>query len=107
MAKSTANLVLVSDVVAAHPAAALRLLLVDRPWAGDWDYDPAALDAATARLERLYAAAARGTGDDRSVAAGAVTAALLDDLDVPTSLAIAEDAGGSAARLALSVLGLT
>ena len=45
--------------------AALRLLLLDRPWARDWDYDPAELDAATARLERLYAAAARWRGGDR------------------------------------------
>ena len=35
MAKSTGNLVLVSDVVAKFPAAALRLLLLDRPWARD------------------------------------------------------------------------
>ena len=33
MAKSTGNLVLVSDLLAKHPAAALRLLLIDRPWA--------------------------------------------------------------------------
>jgi cysteinyl-tRNA synthetase len=106
MAKSTGNLVLVSDVVTEYPAAALRLLLIDRPWALDWDYEPAALDAATARLERLYAAAARGAGEGSS-AAGAVTTALLDDLDVPTALAVAEEAGGAAARLALSVLALT
>lgn len=106
MAKSTGNLVLVSDVVAKHPAAALRLLLVDRPWAAEWDYEPAALERAMARLERLYAAAARGVGEGRSAASEAVTAALLDDLDVPTALDVAEDAGGPAARLALSVLGL-
>lgn len=106
MAKSTGNLVLVSDVIADHPAAALRLLLVDRPWARDWAFDPGALDGATARLERLFAAAARGAGHPRPATA-AVTAALLDDLDVPTALAIAEDEGGEAARLALSVLGLT
>jgi cysteinyl-tRNA synthetase len=107
MAKSTGNLVLVSDVLAEHPAAALRLLLVDRPWAQEWDYEPAALEAATARLERLFAAAARGVGEDTSAAADAVTAALLDDLDVPTALEVAEESGGPAARLALSVLGLT
>ena len=38
MAKSTGNLVLVSDVLADHPAAALRLCLLDRPWAQGWDY---------------------------------------------------------------------
>ena len=106
MAKSTGNLVLVSDIVDEHPAVALRLLLIDRPWGQEWDYDPAALDAATARLERLYAAAARGVVEDGTKAASAVTAALLADLDVPTALAIAEESGGEAARVALSVLGL-
>ncbi len=107
MAKSTGNLVLVSDVVDSYPAAALRLLLVDRPWGQEWDYEPAALDAATTRLERLYVAAARGVVEDGSKAASAVTAALLADLDVPSALAVAEESGGEAARLALSVLGLT
>lgn len=106
MAKSTGNLVLVSDVLATHPAAALRLLVVDRPWGQPWDYEATALDVAAARLERLYAAAAQGVGDDRSPAARAVGAALLADLDVPKALAVAEESGGSAARLALSVLGL-
>ncbi len=104
MAKSTGNLVLVSDVVAKFPAAALRLLLLDRPWARDWDYDPAELDAAAARLERLYAAAARGAGETDAVAAEAVSSALLDDLDVATALDVAEESGGEAARpSALSV----
>ncbi len=107
MAKSAGNLVLVADLVAKHPAAALRLLLLDRPWARDWDYDPAELDAATERLERLYAAAARGAGESDPVAAEAVSSALLDDLDVPAALAVAEESGGEAARLALSVLGLS
>jgi cysteinyl-tRNA synthetase len=107
MAKSTGNLVLVSDVLAKHPAAALRLLLIDRPWAQAWEYDPVALDAAIARLERLYGAAARGALDTGTAAAHDVTAALLDDLDVPRALAVAEEAGGEAARVALSVLGLS
>ncbi|WP_232662477.1 class I tRNA ligase family protein [Pseudonocardia sp. TRM90224] len=105
MAKSTGNLVLVSDVLADHPAAALRLLLVDRQWAREWDYEPAGLDAAAARLERLYAVAARGLGETGS-AAETVTAALLADLDVPRALDVAEEAGGDAARLVLSMLGL-
>ena len=107
MAKSTGNLVLVSDVLAKHPAGALRLLLVDRPWAQAWEYHPVALDAAAARLERLYGAAARGALDTGTAAATEVTAALLDDLDVPRALAVAEEAGGEAARVALSVLGLS
>jgi cysteinyl-tRNA synthetase len=107
MAKSTGNLVLVSELAAKYPAAALRLLLLDRPWDRDWDYDPGELDAATERLERLYAAASRGAGESESVAAAAVSAALLDDLDVPAALAVAEEAGGQAARRALSLLGLS
>ena len=110
MAKSTGNLVLVGDVLAAHPAAALRLCLLDRPWAQTWDYTIADLDAATARLERLYRAAGRGglTADaSQAAAAAAITAALRDDLDVPTALAIAEDAGGAAARSLIATLGLS
>jgi cysteinyl-tRNA synthetase len=106
MAKSAGNLVLVSDVLESRPAPVLRLLLLDRPWAQPWDYDPGALDAAAGRLERLYAASARGAGEQGSTATEAVTAALLDDLDVPAALAVAEESGGRATRLALAVLGL-
>ena len=52
-------------------------------------------------------AAARGSLDTGTAAAAEVTAALLDDLDVPRALAVAEEAGGEAARVALSVLGLS
>src|SRR4051794_27168476 len=38
MAKSVGNLVLVSDVLREHRPAALRLVLLDRPWDEDWDY---------------------------------------------------------------------
>jgi len=112
MAKSTQNLVLVSDVLAEHPAAALRLCLIDRPWARGWDYSVAELDAATARLERLYQAAGRNAGasaqdSSQAAAAAAITAALRDDLDVPAALAVAEQAGGAAARSLISTLGLS
>jgi cysteinyl-tRNA synthetase len=112
MAKSTGNLVLVSDVLADHPAAALRLCLIDRPWAQPWEYAEAELDAATERLERLYRAAGRSTGgtsasgDNQRAAADAIGAALRDDLDVPAALAIAEEAGGGTARSLIATLGL-
>ncbi len=111
MAKSTGNLVLVSDVLAEHPAAALRLCLIDRPWALGWDYSAAELDAATARLERLYRAAGRNAGTavqdaSQAAAAAAIGAALCGDLDVPAALAIAEEAGGAAARGLIATLGL-
>jgi hypothetical protein len=57
MAKSTGNLVLVSDLLADHSAAAVRLLILDRPWHEDWDYVPDGLDAAVRRLELLQIAA--------------------------------------------------
>ena len=109
MAKSTGNLVLVSDVLADHSAAALRLCLVDRPWARGWDYSVAELDAATARLERLYLAAARRSALESSQAAAAaeISAALCDDLDVRRALDIAEEAGGMAARSLIATLGLS
>ncbi len=111
MAKSAGNLVLVTDLLRDYPAAAIRLLILDRRWDRDWDYDPGGLDAAAARLERLQVAAGR---PDRGGAAGhggaavtAVRAALADDLDVPAALRIAEEEeGGQAARSLGSLLGL-
>ncbi len=108
MAKSTGNLVLVSDVLQSHSAAALRLCLIDRPWARDWDYSIAQLDAATARLERLYLAAGRRAGPESSqaAAAAAITAALRSELDVTAALDVAEETGGPAARTLIATLGL-
>ncbi len=103
MAKSTGNLVLVEDLLAQHRAAAVRLLILDRAWADDWDYSPADLAAAEGRLDALYAAAGR-RGDDAGEAA--IVPALLDDLDVRRALGIAMESGGSAARTAVHVLGL-
>lgn len=104
MAKSAGNLVLVGDLLTQYPAAAIRLLILDRPWAADWDYDPAALAAAAARLETLQAAA--GRPDRSGTAAAAMRGALASDLDVPAALAIAAEDGGQAARVLGSLLGL-
>ncbi|MGQ0626409.1 MAG: cysteine--tRNA ligase [Sporichthyaceae bacterium] len=104
MAKSTGNLVLVSGILAEHRAAALRLYVLDRRWADPWEYDPAGLGEADARLDRLYAAAGRPASD--AAATDAVIAALLDDLDVPTALNLAEEAGGDAARFLVRTLRL-
>ena len=84
------------------------MLILDRRWEQDWDYDRAGLEAAAARLERLHAAA--GHPDRMSPGQGgavaAVGAAPADDLDVPTALGVAEAEGGSAARTVGSLLGL-
>jgi cysteinyl-tRNA synthetase len=104
MAKSRGNLTLVADLLAEHRPAAVRLLLLDRRWSAAWDWSAELLDAAEQRLDRLYAAAGRAGRPDG--AEEEITAALLDDLDVPRALAAAEDAGGAAARLLVSTLAL-
>jgi L-cysteine:1D-myo-inositol 2-amino-2-deoxy-alpha-D-glucopyranoside ligase len=81
------------------------LLLLDRAWHTEWEYHDGDLDVATADLETLFTAAGR---PNRSVhAAEAVTAALLDDLDIPAALAIARQDGGEAARGLLHLLSLS
>jgi cysteinyl-tRNA synthetase len=104
MAKSTGNLVLVRDLLAEHEGAVVRLLLLDRDWREPWEYDGAGLGAAADRLARLRAAAGRAGADDGR---DRVLAALLDDLDVPTAAAVAEEVGGEGARTLLSVLRLS
>ena len=103
MAKSTGNLTLVADLLRDHSPAAVRLLLLDRPWHTPWEYDPSDLHHAATRLEQLYAAAGRsGNADDAATAE--VTAALLNDLDVPRAIDVALDGDSAAARLLLRVL---
>jgi cysteinyl-tRNA synthetase len=106
MAKSAGNLVLVSDLLASYPASAIRLLILDRRWDTDWDYDKRALDAAAGRLESLQAAAGRPRATGETAAVTAIRSVLAADLDVPAALGIAEEAGGEAARSLGSLLGL-
>jgi cysteinyl-tRNA synthetase len=105
MAKSAGNLVLVGDLLASHPAGAVRLMILDRPWARGWDYRPELLDAAAARLEALYQAAARNVPDD-AAAVAELRRLLAADLNVPAALDLATEAGGAPARLLARVLGL-
>jgi cysteinyl-tRNA synthetase len=105
MAKSAGNLVLIGDLLAGHAAGAVRLMILDRPWGQSWDYRPALLDAAAARLDALYQAAARNAPNDPA-AVGALRRLLADDLNVPAALDLATEAGGAAARTLAGVLGL-
>ncbi len=108
MAKSTGNLVLVDDVLTRCSPAALRLLLIDRRYADSWDFDQDGIDAASARLERLYAAAATrasGTAPEHELH-DRLMQMLSEDLDVPAALSLAEEAGGSVARQLIKVLRL-
>jgi cysteinyl-tRNA synthetase len=106
MAKSAGNIVLVGDLLAKYPAAAVRLLILERPWDQDWDYRQADLEAAAARLDRLHAAAGRPGSGSGEAAVTRLRAALRTGLDVPVALAIAEETGGQAARALSALLGL-
>jgi hypothetical protein len=86
------------------PPGAICLLPIDRPWAESWDYREGALSAAAARLDQLWSRAGTPATDD--VSEQAAIAALLDDLDVPKALNIAEEAGGHSLRAVGALLGL-
>ena len=104
MAKSTGNLVFVHDLIRDWPPAAIRLAVLDRPWDADWEFEPRLLDDAAGRLDRLRSRAGR-PGHDESAEAAAL-AALADELDVRTALAVAEAAGGAALASVGSLLGV-
>jgi cysteinyl-tRNA synthetase len=106
MAKSSGNLVLLDELLASYPAAAIRLLILDRPWGQNWDYEPSALASAADRLERLYQAAGRTTSGSPAAPAE-IRRLLARDLDVPAALDVALDAGGAAARSLAATLALT
>ncbi|WP_043714543.1 class I tRNA ligase family protein [Kutzneria sp. 744] len=102
MAKSAGNLVRVEDLLAAAPAAVVRMMILDRPWARDWDYTPELLEVAADRVDRLYRAAARPGGGDADETLGLLSR----DLDVTAAVDLATDVGGASARRLASVLGL-
>ncbi|MEO7441981.1 MAG: class I tRNA ligase family protein [Acidimicrobiales bacterium] len=104
MAKSTANLVLVHDLLERWPADALRLLFLDRPWSTPWEFRESDLIAAADRVDQLWRRAGR-PGDDEAASAE-VERALFDNLDVPLALAVAEEAGGRVLRRLADTLAL-
>lgn len=105
MAKSAGNLVLLEELLAGHPAAAIRLMILDRPWAQNWDYQPGLLDTAAARLESLYQAAGR-TASSHPAAVDDMRRLLAADLNVPAALDLAIETGGAPARTLATTLGL-
>lgn len=105
MAKSAGNLVLVRDLVDSHPAAAVRLMILDRPWGEDWDYSPALLDRAALRVEELHSAA--GRSDPSAAAVSEISRLLADDLNAKAAIDTGIEEGGTAARTAAMTLGLS
>ena len=107
MSKSLGNFTTIRDAVAAHPAEAVRLMLLRAGYRGVLDYSEAGLQEARGELDRFYralervpggeAAAGRGHGpgdvrddvpnDVSSDVPGAVLEALCDDLNTPAALA--------------------
>jgi cysteinyl-tRNA synthetase len=105
MAKSAGNLVLVRDLIEDHPAAAVRLMILDRPWDEDWDYSPALLDRAGKRMESLYQAAGRNGTAPAAVAE--IGRLLTSDLNVTTAIDVGIEEGGAAARSVAAAVGLS
>ena len=105
MAKSTGNLVFVDDLLRRWPAAAVRYLILDRDWAEPWEFDESDLAGAAERVERLWSRGAEA-GDDE-VAAREVARSLVEGLDTRRALAVADEGGGGAARLATRLLALS
>ena len=103
MAKSSGNLVLVSDLLERFGGCAVRLGLLHRRWWEPWDCDQQVF----AEAESLLADLRRAAGDRRPPRHHeAVLARLDDDLDVPGAIALALDEDGLAAAYLLDVLKL-
>lgn len=107
MAKSTGNLVLVSDLLERFPGPVLRLGLLHRPVGEAWECTDEVFVEAGALLDRLHEAAGPPSGRTEDPAGRAtVLAALLDGLDVPAAVAAALGTGGDAVGYLLDVLRL-
>ncbi|HUY67504.1 MAG TPA: class I tRNA ligase family protein [Acidimicrobiales bacterium] len=104
MAKSTGNLVFVHDLLQRWPAAAIRYLILTRPWRADWEFEEDSLMEATAHLDDMWSRATNTVDSDS--ARRQVVAALLDDIDASHALAIAREAGGQVLTELIEFLGL-
>jgi L-cysteine:1D-myo-inositol 2-amino-2-deoxy-alpha-D-glucopyranoside ligase len=88
MSKSRGNLVFVSRLRAAGvEAAAIRLALLSRHYATDWEYTDAVLEGAQHRLAAWRDAVSRPDGPDALGTLAEVRAALAEDLNAPAALA--------------------
>jgi cysteinyl-tRNA synthetase len=108
MAKSTGNLVLVSELLQRHPAAAVRLGLLNRRYREPWDCEGRVFTEAAALVDELYDAAGPtgpGAGGHADLHDG-VMQLLATDLDVPAAVELALADGRRAARCVLEVLKL-
>jgi cysteinyl-tRNA synthetase len=105
MAKSTGNLVFVHDLLERWSAAAIRLLILSRPWNESWEFSESALDRAEDELETLRRLESKPGASD--AVAREVRRGLFENLDVPSALAVAKDACGEVLRDFDRFIGLT
>lgn len=105
MAKSTQNLVLVSDLLQRYTGREIRFTLLHRRWDEPWECNETAFDHGSTLLERLMAASATDPGGS-DAAAERVLIRLLDDLDVQGAVVLALAEGGAAARVLRDLLKL-
>ena len=102
MAKSTGNLMLVSDLLGRHRPAALRLGLLHRRYDEPWECEESVFSDAGRLADRLQEVA--GDPQVASTRHDGVLEALAEDLDVPAAVALALEEGPDAARYLLDVL---
>ncbi len=86
MSKSLGNLSTIRDAVAAHPAEAVRLMLLRAGYRGTLEYSEAGVQEAREELDRFYRALERVPGEAGKVS-GSVLEPLCDDLNTPMALA--------------------
>jgi L-cysteine:1D-myo-inositol 2-amino-2-deoxy-alpha-D-glucopyranoside ligase len=105
MSKSLGNLVLVSELVAggADPRA-IRLAILTQPYRADWEWTDDLLAAATERLARWVAWAARPTAERDDTRVDELRTIIADDLDTPGAIGTIDDwiAAGTAADARLT-----
>ncbi|MFG1946537.1 cysteine--1-D-myo-inosityl 2-amino-2-deoxy-alpha-D-glucopyranoside ligase [Nonomuraea sp. NPDC048826] len=96
MSKSRGNLVFVSKLRAEHDPMAIRLLLLGKHYRADWEYTPALLADAEARLERWRSAVALDAAPPAGDLLADVRDRLADDLDAPGAVAAVDRWAGEA-----------
>ena len=104
MAKSTGNLVFVHDLLERWSAAAIRFIILSRPWHESWEFDESELDHAEQEIEELRVLETKPSKS--SAAASEVQRALFHNLELPRALAIAKEAHGESLHALMNLLGL-
>jgi cysteinyl-tRNA synthetase len=102
MAKSTKNLVLVSELLERHSPAAVRLGLLHRRYDAPWECEEQVFTDSEELANELQELA--GDRGEHSVRHDGVLEALTGDLDVPAAVQVARAGGRDAARYLLDVL---